>query len=122
MTDNPVIIAIVVCFAVGYWAVSVLLKKRGVQQASSKEGQDRRPFGGEKRDSYSSIEGYYRKVLCVSESAGEEEIRAAYRSQLAKYHPDKVTHLGDEFYNLASRRTKEIIEAYDFLKRQYEFK
>jgi len=58
----------------------------------------------------------------LSEAAGEQEIRAAYRSQLAKYHPDKVTHLGGEFYELASIRSKEIIQAYDYLKNKYGFK
>jgi len=69
-----------------------------------------------------ALEKRHREVLGVSQAAGEEEIKAAYRSQLAKYHPDKVTHLGDEFYELASSRTKQIIEAYDYLKNKYAFK
>jgi len=73
-------------------------------------------------DSPRAIEAHHREVLGVSEGAGEEEIRAAYRSQLAKYHPDKVTHLGGEFHELATARTKEIIAAYEFLRQKYGFK
>ena len=99
----------------------MLLKKRDVRHTPPQYRHERpstEGFSGR----YTPIEDHYRHVLGVSGSAGEEEIRAAYRTQLAKYHPDKVTHLGDEFYDLASRRTKEIIEAYEFFKRQYGFK
>ena len=66
-------------------------------------------------------ERHYRAVLGVPSAAGEQEIKAAYRAQLAKYHPDKVAHLGGEFSELASSRTREIVEAYDFLKNKYGF-
>ena len=67
-------------------------------------------------------ERYFRGVLGITEIDGEQAIKAAFRSKLAKYHPDKVTHLGDEFYELASARTKEIIQAYDYLKDKHGFK
>jgi len=34
-----------------------------------------------------------------------------------KYHPDKVTHLGQEFRSVAEEKMKEINAAYDFLKK-----
>jgi DnaJ-domain-containing protein 1 len=111
-----VVVIVAICFALGYRLVSVLLERR------SKHAERRSATADRTQDDPESIEGYYRKVLRVSESAGEEEIRTGYRTQLAKYHPDKVTHLGDEFYDLASRRTKEIIEAYEYFKRQYGYK
>ena len=35
------------------------------------------------------------------------------------YHPDKVQHLGPELKDLAERKTKELNEAYDWLKEKY---
>ena len=51
-------------------------------------------------------------VLGVSPAASEDEIKSAYRNLVNKYHPDKVSHLGDEFKQLADKRFKEIQEAY----------
>jgi hypothetical protein len=54
-------------------------------------------------------------VLGVDRSASEDEIKRAYRQLAAKYHPDKVTHLGEEFRELAAKRFKEIKAAFDAL-------
>lgn len=54
-------------------------------------------------------------VLGVAENASPEEIKAAYRQLVNKYHPDKVLHLGEEFKTLAEKRFKEIQAAYDRL-------
>lgn len=51
-------------------------------------------------------------VLGVGRSSSPEEIKRAYRRLAAKYHPDKVNHMGEEFRELAERRFKEIQEAY----------
>lgn len=55
-------------------------------------------------------------VLGVRKGAGREEIQAAYREAVQKYHPDKVSHLGDEFQQLAQQKFVEIQNAYDQLK------
>jgi DnaJ domain/Protein of unknown function (DUF1232) len=57
------------------------------------------------------------EVLGVSPGASQKEIRSAYRKLANQYHPDKVTHLGKEFQDLAEQRFKEIQEAYQRLKR-----
>jgi DnaJ-domain-containing protein 1 len=54
-------------------------------------------------------------ILGVEPGASKEEIKAAYHSLAAKYHPDKVQHLGKEFQELAERRFKEIQQAYEHL-------
>lgn len=54
-------------------------------------------------------------VLGISRSATPEEIRAAYRRLANQYHPDKVSHLGEEFRVLAEQRFKEIQRAYQEL-------
>ena len=56
------------------------------------------------------------KVLNVPRNASPEEIKTAYRQLANKYHPDKVTHLGEEFSKLAEQRFKEIEEAYRELR------
>lgn len=53
------------------------------------------------------------KVLGVSESATNEEIRAAYLALVKKYHPDKYTD--PDIKQLANEKLKEINEAYDQL-------
>jgi hypothetical protein len=93
-------------------------------------GQDR-PFGyrgtagnhEEFRESHdqeradgSGIEGRgAHEILGVTEGAPMEEIKAAYRRLVNQYHPDKVSHLGEEFRVLAERKFKEIQKAYQNL-------
>lgn len=55
-------------------------------------------------------------ILGVAPGASQEEIRAAYRREAARYHPDKVAHLGEEFREMAERRFREIQAAYEALR------
>ena len=54
-------------------------------------------------------------VLGVAKNASPEEIKHAYRELANKYHPDKVSHLGTEFRDIAHRKFKEIRRAYEQL-------
>jgi hypothetical protein len=51
-------------------------------------------------------------VLGIRLGATQEEIRSAYKREMASYHPDKVAHLGQELQELAKRKTQEINHAY----------
>ncbi len=62
------------------------------------------------KNSTSSSDPY--TILNLNRGASQDEIKKAYRKLAAKYHPDKVHHLGDEFKELAEKRFKEIEEAY----------
>jgi DnaJ like chaperone protein len=55
------------------------------------------------------------RILGVGPNASREEIKKAYRRLANQYHPDKVSHLGREFRDLAERRFKDIQEAYQKL-------
>jgi preprotein translocase subunit Sec63 len=57
-------------------------------------------------------------VLGIRRGANQEEVRAAYRQKMSKYHPDKVAHLGSEFQQLAERKAQAINRAYTELLRQ----
>ena len=53
------------------------------------------------------------EVLETSERATLDEVKAAYRAKVRKYHPDRVNDLATEFQDLADRKMKEINQAYE---------
>ena len=59
------------------------------------------------------------KVLGIARDASSGEIKAAYRRLANQYHPDKVSHLGEEFRSLAEKRFKEIQDAYQALSAKH---
>jgi len=48
-------------------------------------------------------------------TATAEQIKQSFRSLIARYHPDKVQHLGKEFQQMAADRAAELTEAYRML-------
>ena len=48
-------------------------------------------------------------------TATAEEIKRSFRALIARYHPDKVQHLGKEFQDMAADRAAELTEAYRIL-------
>ena len=59
-------------------------------------------------------------VLEVAPKAPADEIKRAFRVQIARYHPDKVQHLGKEFQEMAAGRAAELTEAYRVLSNETE--
>ncbi|QOX62914.1 J domain-containing protein [Anoxybacterium hadale] len=53
------------------------------------------------------------EVLGIKEGASQEEIKAAYREQVKKYHPDKYQN--NPLQDLAEEKLQEINEAYETL-------
>jgi curved DNA-binding protein CbpA len=64
-----------------------------------------------------SLKNYY-ELLGVSPNAPQDEIKRAFRAQIARYHPDKVQHLGQEFQAMAADRAAELTEAYRILSHE----
>ncbi|MFZ4464991.1 MAG: TerB family tellurite resistance protein [Bacteroidales bacterium] len=62
------------------------------------------------------------KILELSESATDEEVKKAYREMAVKYHPDKVGHLGEEVRKAAEEKIQEVNAAYEQVKKQRGFK
>ena len=57
----------------------------------------------------------YYELLEIAPTAPADEVKKAFRLQIARYHPDKVQHLGKEFQNMAAHRAAELTEAYRIL-------
>jgi uncharacterized membrane protein YkvA (DUF1232 family) len=55
------------------------------------------------------------QILGVSRNASQQEIKSAFRKQAQRYHPDRVSHLGEEFQQLAKEKFQEIQKAYEIL-------
>jgi curved DNA-binding protein CbpA len=65
-------------------------------------------------NSEAPLKNYY-EILGLDPSCSGEEIRHAFRQQVAKSHPDKVSHLSKQIQELATSRTTELTEAYRVL-------
>ncbi len=57
----------------------------------------------------------YYELLEVASDASVDEIKRAFRREIARYHPDKVQHLGKEFQDIAATKAAELTQAYKTL-------
>lgn len=58
------------------------------------------------------------KILEIEKSASVDEIKKAYRKMAVKYHPDKVSHLGEDFQNAAKGKFQKVNQAYEKIKKE----
>lgn len=58
------------------------------------------------------------KILETSPDASDSEVKKAYHKMAIKYHPDKVSHLGEEVQNAAEDKFQILNAAYDEIKKR----
>ena len=58
------------------------------------------------------------KILEITQSASNDEVKKAYRKMVKKYHPDKLQGLGEEHLKGANEKFQSIQEAYDRIKKE----
>jgi DnaJ like chaperone protein len=61
------------------------------------------------------------KILEIERTATDEEIKKAYRKMAVKYHPDKVSHLGEDVQKSADEKFARVNEAYNRIKKERNF-
>jgi DnaJ-domain-containing protein 1 len=105
-----VIFIIVGCFILRYLMKLLKEVKFQVDESSGCQHRNRE---------HANTEEEYRQVLGVTTEDNPATVRKKYKELLAKYHPDKVQHLGIEFQEMAERKTKAITEAYEFFRKRY---
>ena len=66
---------------------------------------------------YKDIDSAY-KILEITPDANIDEIKKAYRKMAVKYHPDKVSHLGEEFRKAAKEKFQKVVAAYEQIKKE----
>jgi curved DNA-binding protein CbpA len=60
------------------------------------------------------VKSHY-QLLGIDAAADGEAIKRAFRREIARYHPDKVVHLGSEFQQMASVKAADLTKAYTTL-------
>jgi DnaJ like chaperone protein len=56
-------------------------------------------------------------VLEIDPSVSDEEVKKAYRKMAVKYHPDKVSYLGEEIKAQANEKFQQLNQAYEKIKK-----
>jgi len=58
------------------------------------------------------------KILEIQESASDEEVKKAFHKMAIKYHPDKVSHLGEEIQKSAEEKFQKLNAAHEEIKKR----
>lgn len=64
-----------------------------------------------------TLEDWY-KILEVDVKASDEEVKKAYRRMAMKYHPDKVSTMGEDVKRAAHEKFQKLNEAYEKIKKE----
>jgi DnaJ-domain-containing protein 1 len=107
------VIIFIIYIAIAFFSFRYVIRMIRQERHQKNEGK------GDQNRVYANTEEEYRQILGVTAGDSQETIKKKYKELLAKYHPDKVQHLGMEFQEIAEKKTKEIMEAYEFFRKQY---
>lgn len=89
--------------------VNIIQQIGGYLQISAKDFESiRAMFWKDKSSAY--------KILEIEETCTDDEVKKAYRKMALKYHPDKISHLGEDFKKSATEKFLKVQEAYETLK------
>lgn len=58
------------------------------------------------------------KILEIERSATDDDVKKAYRKMAMKFHPDKVSTLGEDVENAAKEKFQRVNQAYENIKKE----
>ncbi|WP_321515745.1 TerB family tellurite resistance protein [Marinifilum fragile] len=61
------------------------------------------------------------KILGLTKDATDEEVKKAYKKMAVKYHPDKVSYLGEDVQEAAKEKFQKVNEAFEKIKKERGF-
>lgn len=88
-----------------------------IAKIASYIGINRNDFTSIKAMFIKEVDGDY-KILEIDKNASDEELKKAYRKMALKYHPDKVSSLGEEHQKAAKEKFQSVQKAYENIKKQ----
>lgn len=88
-----------------------------IEKISNSMGISSSDFGSIKAMFVKDANAAY-KILEIDPSVSNEEIKKAYRRMAMKYHPDKVSHLGEDFRKAAKEKFQKVNQAYQIIKEE----
>jgi hypothetical protein len=117
---------IIACGLGGFFITNAVLEARRVPTKGERKGEDEaeaaeRASRSKNEEPQHPKERPWWETLGVSREASSDEIKSAFRREIAKYHPDRVEGLGKELRELAEQKAKEINQAYVVAKRERRF-
>ncbi|MDG1477514.1 MAG: TerB family tellurite resistance protein [Vicingaceae bacterium] len=90
---------------------------RVIQEIASNLSIRHADFNSIKAMFVKEVDGDY-KILEIEKTATNDEVKKAYRKMAVKYHPDKVSHMGEEYKESAKQKFQKMKDAYDNIKKQ----
>ena len=90
---------------------------RVIEQIASYLGLSKKDTDSIKYMFIAEIDSAY-KILEIDRNASVEDLKKAYRKMANKYHPDKVSHLGEDFRIAAKEKFQKVNEAYSQIKKE----
>ena len=94
---------------------------KSIENIANLLGVSQQEFISLKNMFYRDVNSDY-KILGVSASASNEEVKKAYRKMAIAHHPDKVASMGEEYQKGAKEKFLKIQEAYENIKKNRGFK
>jgi DnaJ like chaperone protein len=71
---------------------------------------------------FKDLDRYYRSLNCTPDNS-DQEIKSSYKKLVKEFHPDTIVSKGlpEEFINFATKRFREIQEAYEKIRKERGF-
>ena len=129
LTNNLVWLALMISMWWILWKFDIFFRPDSKEETNFQEEPVEEPKKSKQTEEEETVEPEkqsdpqekdFASVLGLIDPYDMDDVKSAYRTLIAQYHPDKVSRMGDEIRDVAERKAKEINESYDFFRRKYD--